>query len=742
MVLGAVAAVTVGLASAYASATGALPATDPIDFEVVSIDAAGGRLTVAENVVPAISDTGAVVAYDTIGAPVAVSEAGPALDARRVWVRDRVGGTSRPVAEPRSAAPGISGNGCVVAYSVFADSGANLAAPDATPTVTLTVTLTVVDRCSAPVDERVPVDERLPAGTPLGKFSIASADVAAPSIAAPALSFDGSTIVWSTGSEIRRYVRTASPPSYELDTFGDGTLESAGVVTGPQVDVSADGLTVVFVAGPRIASTNVYVWSAADPDPVPELISETSPEARGSYSSSSPTISSDGLFVVFESIRTDLSVIGASTVGKPFVTGADLSERTARMLVADATRPTLSADGNHVVYQRDDAIRVLSSGTNETTDVGIDELAEAGPTSGVAISQFGRWLLFAGAVDLDLAPADAELSEPAARAVWAVDRTSSIGDVVDTTTSTTTPPTTTTPTTTTPTTMPPTTPTAPSTTVPGVASQSPPITLVPAPVVTRFPTATTQFPTVGFPAPPPPPPSGRSVLPPSPSRGAGPSFVPGSGADLTTFASPTTFAPTVVDAGRRTQPVTLTNATDRAVQATTVSIDLPDVFVIVTDGCSGTSLAPSASCVVDVQFAPVTVGSALAVVVFGLSDGTVVTAALDGEGVPGPTLDVVPAVAGAGQTVTVFGVGFPAGSTVEFSQPGTSTAEPIVVDANGTFAHVVVVLPNTLTGPAVLGVRGQPGAFNDVVAELLVSSRGATSADAALRGALAGALGR
>ena len=724
MVLGAVAVVTVGLVSAYASASGVQSASDPITLEVVSIDAAEGRLAVPGSVVPAISDTGAVVAFDAWDEPVTAE---PPLAARRVWVRDRVGGTSRPVAEPRSAAPGISGNGCIVAYSVFGTSD---------------VTLMAVDRCSAPVDKQ------LPAGIPLGKVSIVPADVAAASTAAPALSFDGSTIVWSTGREIRRYVPTTSAPSYELsNSFGGGTPESPGVATGPQVDVSADGLTVVFVAGPGAApfaptSTNVYVWSAADP--VPELISALSPDAPVSYSSSSPTISSDGLFVVFESIRTDLP---ASTVGTPFVVGAELSDdRTAKILVADASSPTVSADGNHVVYQRGKAIRVLSSGTTETTDVGAAELATAGPTRGVAISQFGRWLVFAGAgnLDVDPAPVDAEAPvvspRPAQRAVWAFDRTSSIVDIVDTTTSTPTPPTTT-PATTTPTTMPATTPTDPSTTVPGVASQSPPTTLVPAPVVTRFPTATTQFPTVEFPAPPPPP-SGRPVVTTSPNRGADPSFVPGSGADLTAFASPTTFAPTVVDAGRRTQPVTLTNATDRAVQVTTVSIDLPDVFVIATDGCTGMSLTPGASCVVDVQFAPITVGSALAAVVFGLSDGTVVTAALDGEGVPEPTLDVVPAVAGAGQTVTVFGVGFPAGSTVEFSQPGTSTAEPIVVDANGTFAHVVVVLPNTLTGPAVLGVRGQPDAFDDVVAELLVSSRGATSADAALRGALAGALGR
>ena len=703
---------------------------------MVSIDAAGKRVDVPDNVVPAISDTGGVVAYDAIDAPVAVvagnepDTAGALMANRRVVVRDRVGGTSRPVAESRSAAPGISGNGCVVAYSVF---GAGDQGPD--------VTLTVVDRCADRIGDPLPI------GAPLG--TVEPADIAAAGVAAPALSFDGSTVVWSTGSEIRRYVRTNPAAAYQLsNSFDGGTTVSLGVVTGTQVDVSADGLTVVFEAGLGAApfaptSTNVYVSSAADP--VPELISATSPGAPGSYSSSSPTISSDGLFVVFESIRTDRP---ASTVGRPFVVGAELSDRTAKILVADAARPTLSADGNHVVYRRGPAIRVLSSGATETTDVGIEELVPADPTRGVAISQFGRWLVFVGAGGLDPAASVAVSPVTAARAVWAVDRTSSIVDVVDTTTSTTTPPTPV-PSTTTPTTMPATTPTPPPSTVSDVASQSPPTTLVPAPVVTRFPTATTQFPTVGFPSPPPPlppspprPPSGRPVVPPSSNRGAGPSFVPGFGANLTVSASPATFGLTVVDAGRRTQPVTLTNAANRAVQVTTVSIDLPDVFRIAIDGCTGMSLAPGASCVVDVQFAPNTVGSAFAAVVFGLSDGTVVTASLDGEAVPGPTLDVVPAVAGAGQTVTVFGVGFPAGSTVEFSQPGTSTAEPIIVDANGTFAHVVVVLPNTSTGPAVLGVRGQPDAFNDVVAELLVSSRGATSADAALRGALAGGLGR
>ena len=95
-------------------------------IEVVSVDSEGSSQELPADVAQAISDTGGVVAYE-VTTP----------DGRTVWIRDRVGDTSRPVAEIDSAAPGISGNGCVVAYSAQREFG---------------IELTVVDRCTAAND--------------------------------------------------------------------------------------------------------------------------------------------------------------------------------------------------------------------------------------------------------------------------------------------------------------------------------------------------------------------------------------------------------------------------------------------------------------------------------------------------------------------------------------------------------------------------------------------------------------
>ena len=679
--------------------------TDPIRIELVSVDAAtpAAAQTLPADVVSAISDTGGVVAYE------AVSPEG-----RRVWLRDRLSSTSRPVAETVSAAPGLSGDGCVVAYSV----------PRADETV-----LTVVDRCRTAA----------PAALPLGSV-VDVVDGARSS--APALSFDGSTIVWSTGTEIRRYVRPAADITHErTDVFApapDTTPGAPGVVTGADVDVSADGTTVVFVAGPGAtpyapAPANVYLWSSAAP--VPELLSTTPSGEPGAPDSTSPTISADGTFVVFASTSLDLAVAQGTAAVGPFVVGVDRTAGEMQILVDDATRPTVSADGNHVVYARGDAVRVVSSSATATVDEPIDELAAAAPVGRLAISQHGRWLVLATAAEPVDGSFEAAPVAGGAPSVWAVDRRSSAAEVVDTTSTTST------------TTTVPTAPTVPVVTAAPSTS-----------VATTTPPSTTGSTTphdragvhVGAVGRHPPLPEHRHHVPP----GRGPVDVGAVEHHVSTvrarrrlrtgsaFASPVDFGPTVVDAGRRTAPVTLTNSTSSTLRVGSVTVQVAGVFSLVADACSGVAIAPAASCSVEVQFSPITVGPAVGSATFQSTDGTVVTADLLGEGVAAPTLDLLPAVAGAGQTVTVFGVGFPAGSTVELAQPGVAFPQSVIVDADGTFAHVVVVLPHTPTGPVLLTVNGQLDVFDDVSAELLVSTRGSASSDAALRRGPVGAIGR
>ncbi len=132
--------------------------TDPIDLEVVSVDPSGAPQAVPDTAVVAISDRGTVIAYEAIDATEATEPAdGARRTTSRIWIRDRIGETSRPVAEFASVAPGISADGCVVAYSVL-DAEATEAS------------LKFVDRCAA--DSRLP----LPIGTLLDTAALAEVD--------------------------------------------------------------------------------------------------------------------------------------------------------------------------------------------------------------------------------------------------------------------------------------------------------------------------------------------------------------------------------------------------------------------------------------------------------------------------------------------------------------------------------------------------------------------------------------
>lgn len=700
---GACAVGAVGVAGAFGSLTGAQGT--PVAVEPVSVTAGGTEPVATFNGRVQVSDTGGVAVFESATDPAGIDG--------RVWIRDRVAGTSTPTAERRSAAPGISGNGCVVAFSV---PGTGAAATN--------VSLAVVDRCA------VSSGAALPSGVALDTV------VSAGAFAAPALSFDGSTIAWSTGSEIRRYVRPTTQAAYVRTASFDSSLTaSAGAVTAGDVDVSDDGATVAFVAGPGSAPfapapANVYVWSAPGGAAVStiELVSPTAQGTPGTATSGSPSLSSDGSLVVFGSTSTDLAAVGTVPVTAPFVVSVDRTSRATKVLIGDADRPVVSGDGLHVAYERGTAVRMLSSTSGASfatsTDRPIDGLDRAGPASRVAISRFGRWVVFDSGDGKSFTDS-VELQEGVM--VWAADlRAATDGSIGDTTTTTTTTPIATTAPTTAVTTTRDTTTTT-STTVPGTAGRATPvvIALPPTPPVVRVPTF-----------------SGSST----PSRRFTTVDVGGDSAADSLVVQPqsVTFQPTIVDAGRSTSMVSLTNAGGSIATVRSVRLEPTNstAYSIAADGCTGTALGAGASCTVEVSFTPVEVGASSGTISFDISDGTVVAASLLGDGSAEPTLGPVPAVATPGQVVTVFGGGFPAGAVVQLARAGTSEVDEISVDVDGTFAHVFVVLPRTPSGPMTLTVTGQADLFGDVSAELLVSGRGTSSGAAPFRDGVGNPFGR
>ena len=296
----------------------------------------------ADNTAPTVSDNGAVVAFEVTS-----------QTAARVDVVDRVTGTTTPVPTPGARLPALSGGGCVVAYVVPSQASTALWAHDRCADGDADDTTT----------ELITIDEAL--------------DGAA---GAPALSADGTVIAWSTGREIVTFeqVDGAYVAGPVFDSSAPGATDE--VVTGGAVAVSADGTTVAFAAGPgdepyAPAPSNVYVADLATvaattdgegdeqaADSGVSLISATIEGAPASGRSSTPSLSSDGALVVFDTTSTDVAALSDGApddLGSTFVVLVERDIGTS-LLAPDGASPELSSDGRHVVYESSDAIRVIT----------------------------------------------------------------------------------------------------------------------------------------------------------------------------------------------------------------------------------------------------------------------------------------------------------------------------------------------------------------------------------------------
>lgn len=218
---------------------------------------------------------------------------------------------------------------------------------------------------------------------------------------------DGRYIVFSTGASDLLSGDTNNVQDIYLYDTGLDTLELVSVSDGEALangdssgaSISDDGRYVCFassatnLAGSDTnAATDIFVRDRTLGTTT--RISRSSADGEANGASSRPVISGDGSAVAFESVATNL-VAGDSNGAKDIFVRFLTSGTNERVSVTDSeaeialdsTRPSISADGNKVVFETDSA--VVAGDTNNTTDIHLRNLT-ADTTTRVSVGSAGQ----------------------------------------------------------------------------------------------------------------------------------------------------------------------------------------------------------------------------------------------------------------------------------------------------------------------------------------------------------------
>ena len=759
------------------------------------------------DVAPDLSADGNIVVFSSSGQ----------TGATDIVVHDRIAGTTVAISGSNGGEhPAVSGDGCTVAWSVAPAGDNQQIDPETengstTTTTTTTTTITTTDPGAVDPTSADPVagdsapgavdpvaSGPAPAGpasfqaarTPAGLFAIdrCTPDAAVTELVPasnvdefgpPAVSSDGAVIVVSVGSEVVRFDRTTGgyapttafvPPAQDPPGVGPALLVDA------DVDLSADGSTVVFAGGPDLTVADELTVYRVDRVGAVDTVSAVAESAH------QPSVSGDGTIVAYTAVIADPA---SSTV-------TIRQNESSPVPLGPGSRPSISGDGNHVVYRSDDALQLSSwIGSAPGAFSQIDTSSLGGPTvavSGAAIDRFANTVAYDSA-PADGVEADITIISIAADAGFDADTyrlgTGDIGTTLRTTVTFTNDG--------------PASLGVASVVVDGTfriaAETCTPVvrpgstcsidaeftvefledafgvlTLTPVSAATDPVPFTTELRALGQTAPVPTPetttttPSGTGGTTGGSTTGFPRTSTTGgsrttsttgstrtssttSGTRTTTATTTTVvpgsvaftpavfeFAPTIVDAGRRTGLVEIVNTTPNAVTVVGVRLDLADAagFEIAETDCAAASLPSNGRCSVTLAFAPTETGEQSVQLVASLGSGTDISATIDGVGAEPPTLTVLPGVATTGQVVTIRGDGFPTGLTLELTWSGNT--QDVVVDDTGGFAMPVIVLPHTRSGPSEASIAGQTDQFGDVTAEMLVTATSSRSQPSVLDG--------
>lgn len=758
-----------------------------------------------------ISDDGDIVVFES------TSQLDDGTEFTSVVVHDRTVGDVRRMPESRADAtspvptfnPSVSGNGCIVTYSTFAaavtetpdpddaadeqtaadtddqtnaqsdddpdgagdaagsDQSAESSVPTATtaddeaarqtePVVVMPAVseLRAVDRCSAPELTT--------------SVLVASEPVDAP-LPAAAVSSDGVFVAYSNGDAIVRMQGTVA--GYTLTSVFDTTpVPAPDVVTGPGLDITADGSVVVFEAGvdetpddsTDPVALGLHAWTAG--------VGPTPPSVRPVASlATRPSVSADGGAIAFE------AQVGSDAAFSGVVLQLVTAEGGVANLSIDpqGSMPDVSSDGRHVVHNTPNGVAMVSSVSDaampfagvEVTDLGApvgESPALGAAASGPAVAALGDAVAVDPAGVAGISPSIAVRTVPASIVLDATAYDLGNGDVGDTIS--------------TPITV---TNQGPATLVLGpdaitvdapfavaengcvvpvgprsscvievaltieslddvigsisVAPPNAPSVSADLAALTVAPTtesATTVTTTPPNTTPIAVPTTVRTTTPfttntirvTTPITQPATTSAPIIEIDLDPIFEPATFdfAATIIDAGSRTASLEIINPSSSTEVLASVEFQDPASGLTV-GGTDCVELGVGSRCTVDLVFAPSAEGDLTDQLVATFESGSRATATVTGVGAPPPTLSIIPDVATVGQVVTVQGAGYPAGSTVELSFGDGVVDRDVVVNDVGVFNVPFVVLPNTQPGPLIAAVAGQEDAFGDTTAEMLVT---------------------
>ena len=241
--------------------------------------------------------------------------------------------------------------------------------------------------------------------------SLTADDMATPAVATP-------TFSTLAASEDDSPFEVDSDRAIERVSLSSEGLEGLGFASS--ASLSADGRYVAFsdsaddlVEGDTNQESDIFVRDRLTN--TTERISITSDGRENSKPSSSPKLSADGRYVVFQSVTNDLDDTTAEDAS-----GIFLYDRTAKAIerialdsdgnagIGAATQPDISADGRYVAFkseasnlvaddtnQQDDVfVRDLINKTTERISLGIDEQQSNGRSDSPALSADGRYVAF------------------------------------------------------------------------------------------------------------------------------------------------------------------------------------------------------------------------------------------------------------------------------------------------------------------------------------------------------------